>query len=63
MAASIAEAQRTSQPTFAAANLRTGNDPQARGDRSAKMQRFLDDDIDDPFIAHADSAVRLRAKP
>jgi hypothetical protein len=37
--------------------------PQARGDRSAKMQRFLDGDIDDLFIAHANSTVRLRAKP
>lgn len=49
--------------SFLPANLRTGNDPQARGDSAAEIQLFLDAGIDGLFIDQPDIAVRLRAKP
>lgn len=49
--------------TFLPANLRTGSDPQARGDSAAEIQLFLDAGIDGLFIDQPDIAVRLRAKP
>jgi len=47
---------------FLPANLRSGDDPQARGDIEAEIRAFLDTGIDGLFIDHPDIAVRVRAK-
>ncbi|HUE90964.1 glycerophosphodiester phosphodiesterase [Pseudomonas sp.] len=48
---------------FLPTELRNGDDPQARGNLEAELQRFLDTGIDGLFIDQPDIAVRLRAKP
>lgn len=45
---------------FLPTDLRKGDDPQARGDINAEIQRFLDAGIDGLFIDQPDIAVRLR---
>ncbi|MCY1522297.1 Glycerophosphoryl diester phosphodiesterase family protein [compost metagenome] len=49
--------------SFLPNNLRSGDDPQARGDSAAEIQLFLDAGIDGLFIDQPDIAVRLRQRP
>jgi glycerophosphoryl diester phosphodiesterase len=47
---------------FLPTDLRKGDDPQARGDINAEIQRFLDAGIDGLFIDQPDIAVKLRSE-
>jgi glycerophosphoryl diester phosphodiesterase len=49
--------------SFLPVDLRSNDDPQAKGDLAAEIRVFLDAGIDGLFIDQPDSAVRLREEP
>jgi glycerophosphoryl diester phosphodiesterase len=49
--------------SFLPTNLRSNDDPQARGDITTEIRAFLDAGIDGLFIDQPDSAVRVREEP